>query len=148
MFTQYPASPDHLCPPDSLLELHQPLLVLVALHQDPGHLHTGEAPALGNGNVVLQRGGALLQPTKDGMGLRLVPGKSGDRHIFVSSSVQLDFTPISPYEELIQTVSSELWPWTSECLANPWKLEWGSPPTWAHSPHIHTPQCGTSKVLW
>jgi len=76
---QHPDSPDHLCPPDSLLELHQPLFVLIALHQNPGHFHTGEAAALSYGNVVLQGGGALLQPTKDGRGLMLVQGKSGDR---------------------------------------------------------------------
>lgn len=79
MLHQHPSSPDHLSPPDSLLELHQPLFVLIALHQNPSHFYTGEASALSYGNVVLQRGGALLQPTKDGRGLVLVQGKSGDR---------------------------------------------------------------------
>lgn len=48
--------PDHLGPPHSLLELHQPLLVLVALHEHTGHLHPREAAALCYGDLVLQGG--------------------------------------------------------------------------------------------
>ena len=47
-------SPDHLCPSDSFLQLHQPLLILVPLHQDSGHLHPGEALPLGCRHVTLQ----------------------------------------------------------------------------------------------
>ena len=44
---------DHLSPPDGLLELHEALLVLVPLHQHPGHLHPGEPLPLGHGNLLL-----------------------------------------------------------------------------------------------
>ncbi|RUS89480.1 hypothetical protein EGW08_002777, partial [Elysia chlorotica] len=44
---------DHLGPADSLLQFHEPLLVLVALHQDPRHLHTREPLALSHRDVVL-----------------------------------------------------------------------------------------------
>lgn len=101
MFTNT-ISPDHLSPPDSLLELHQPLFVLIALHQNAGHFHTGEAAPLSYGNVVLQGGGALLQPDKDGRGLTLVEGKSGDRKTYLLVLLLFGFiTPISPYEVLI-----------------------------------------------
>lgn len=45
--------PDHLSPPHGLLQLHQPLLVLVALHEHAGHLHPREAAALRHGDLVL-----------------------------------------------------------------------------------------------
>lgn len=48
-----PVLPNHLCPFDGLLELHQPLLVLVPFHQDSGHLHPGETLPLGCRNVAL-----------------------------------------------------------------------------------------------
>lgn len=98
---QYLVSPDHFCPPDSLLELHQPLFVLIALHQNPGHFHAGEAAALSYGNVVLQGGGALLQP-RDGRGLMLVQGKSGDgKTCLLVLLLFCLITPISTYEVLI-----------------------------------------------
>lgn len=46
--------PDHLCPFNGLLQLHQPLLVLVPLHQDSGHLHPGKAFPLCCGDITLQ----------------------------------------------------------------------------------------------
>lgn len=46
--------PDHLCPSDGFLQLHQPLFILVPLHQDSGHLHSGETFPLGCGHVALQ----------------------------------------------------------------------------------------------
>lgn len=47
--------PDHLGPPNGLLQLHQPLLVLVPLHEHTGHLYPREAAALGHGDFVLWR---------------------------------------------------------------------------------------------
>ena len=43
----------HLRPPDGLLELHEALLVLVPLHQHPGHLHPGEPLPLGHRDLLL-----------------------------------------------------------------------------------------------
>lgn len=46
-------SPDHFSPPDSFLELHQPLLILVPLHQDASHFNPREAFPLGHGYPVV-----------------------------------------------------------------------------------------------
>jgi len=43
----------HLWPPDGLLQLHELLLILVALHEHSGHLYTCETFSLGQGNVVI-----------------------------------------------------------------------------------------------
>lgn len=53
-FWVFPWGSDHLCPPNSLLQLHQPFLVLVSFHQHPGHLHTSEPLTLGHGHIILQ----------------------------------------------------------------------------------------------
>lgn len=47
------SAPDHLCPPHSLLQLHQPLFVLIAFHQHSSHFHPGEALPLGRRHVAL-----------------------------------------------------------------------------------------------
>lgn len=56
--------PYHLGPPHGLLKLHQPLLVLIALHEHAGHLHPREAAALCHGDLVLQGRGAAFQPAR------------------------------------------------------------------------------------
>lgn len=48
--------PDHFCPPDGLLKLHQPLFVLIPLHQHTGHLHPGEPPPLRHCHVAILHG--------------------------------------------------------------------------------------------
>lgn len=66
--------PNHLGPPHGLLELHQPLLVLVALHEHTGHLHPREATTLCHGDLVLQ--GRALPFSRRRAGQRLSPARS------------------------------------------------------------------------
>ena len=47
------SAPDHLRPPHSLLQLHQPLFVLIAFHQHSSHFHPGEALPLGCRHITL-----------------------------------------------------------------------------------------------
>ena len=54
-FGMLPGGTDHLSPSHRFLQLHQPLLVLVALHQNPGHLHAGETLPLRHWHIILRR---------------------------------------------------------------------------------------------
>lgn len=64
------SAPDHLRPPHSLLQLHQPLFVLVAFHQHSGHLHPGEALPLGCRQVALWQHALTLRVNCGGLGGR------------------------------------------------------------------------------
>ena len=44
---------DHLSPPHSLLQLHEPLFVLVPLHQHSRHLYPGEPLPLSHRHLLL-----------------------------------------------------------------------------------------------
>lgn len=57
--------PDHFCPPDGLLQLHQPLFVLIPLHQHSGHLHPGEPPPLRHCHVTVLHGRWKLEESSD-----------------------------------------------------------------------------------
>lgn len=48
--------PDHFCPPDGLLQLHQSLFVLIPLHQHSGHLYPGEPTPLCHCHVTILHG--------------------------------------------------------------------------------------------
>lgn len=85
------SAPDHFCPPDSLLQLHQPLLVLVPLHKHPSHLHPGEPPPLSQRHVaVLRQGLGLARGRREKV--RWVGGvvanptlrRGGDTHLLAS----------------------------------------------------------------
>lgn len=45
--------PNHLCPLNGLLQLHQSLLILIPLHKNSSHLHPGKALPLCCGHVSL-----------------------------------------------------------------------------------------------
>ena len=76
--SQRPTVPDHLCPPHSFLQLHQPLFVLVPFHQHSGHLHPGEALPLGCGHITLWQ--HTIKPTHDHAEMHLSPHKP-DEHV-------------------------------------------------------------------
>jgi len=48
-----PWCPDHLRPPDSFLEFHEPLLVLITFHEDTSHLNSGKSLSLSHRYIFL-----------------------------------------------------------------------------------------------
>lgn len=45
--------PNHLCPSNSFLKLHQSLFILVSLHENTGHFYSSKPFPLGCGNITL-----------------------------------------------------------------------------------------------